>query len=116
MENVTTRDNNSMSQPGQIFQLLDSIHQLRDKRCDDWLLMSSIWPTLLLSASYYVLVRQAGPWFMKNREPFHLRRVMMVYNLFQAVFNSWLFYSVFWLWRDHYSWTCQPVDYSDRLP
>lgn len=113
MENVTTRDNNSMSHQGQIFQLLDSIHQLRDKRCDDWLLMSSIWPTLLLSTSYYILVRQAGPWFMKNREPFDLRRVMMVYNLLQAVFNSWLFYSVFWLWRDHYSWTCQPVDYSE---
>merc|ERR1712107_85527 len=21
----------------------------------------------------------------------------------------------FWLWRDHYSWTCQPVDYSQSL-
>ena len=67
MENVTTRDNNSMSHQGQIFQLLDSIHQLRDKRCDDWLLMSSIWPTLLLSTSYYIIVRHAGPSFMKNR-------------------------------------------------
>ena len=39
----------------------------------------------------------------------------MVYNLGQTVFNCWLFYSVFWLWRDHYSWTCQPVDYSNRF-
>ena len=49
------------------------------------------------------------------REPFDLRRLLLVYNLGQTVFNCWLFYSVFWLWRDHYSWTCQPVDYSDRF-
>ena len=46
-----------------------------------------------------------------HREPFDLRCLLLVYNLAQTVFNCWLFYSVFWLWRDHYSWTCQPVDY-----
>ena len=43
-----------------------------------------------------------------------MKSVMLVYNLFQAVFNSWLFYKVWWLWRDHYDWNCQPVDYTYR--
>lgn len=97
----------------QVSQLLESVYQLRDKRCDDWYMMNSLWPTLLLSTSYYIIVRHAGPWFMKNREPFGLRRVMMTYNLLQAAFNSWIFYKVAWLWKDHYDWTCQPVDYSE---
>ena len=132
--NNTTSSSQGQSQ---LSQLMDTIHQLRDRRCDDWWMMSSIWPTVLLSTSYYIIVRHAGPWFMKDRqvaghtcsqdtrvvrtlnslrsrEPFGLRRVMMTYNLVQAVFNSWIFYKVFWLWRDHYDWTCQPVDYSDR--
>merc|ERR1712107_763404 len=75
----------------------------------------SIWPTIALSASYYLIVRYIGPRLMKNREPFNLKYVMLAYNLFQTVFNSWIFYKVFWLWRDHYSWTCQPVDYSQSL-
>ena len=48
------------------------------------------------------------------REPYNLKSIMLVYNLFQAVFNSWLFYKVWWLWRDHYDWNCQPVDYTYR--
>jgi len=88
---------------------------LRDPRSDGWLLMDSIWPTIALSASYYLIVRYIGPRLMKDREPFNLKYVMLAYNLFQTVFNSWIFYKVFWLWRDHYSWTCQPVDYSQSL-
>ena len=47
--------------------LVTRLEELRDPRCDDWLLMSSLWPTLLLSTSYYIIVRHAGPRFMKNR-------------------------------------------------
>jgi len=86
---------------------------LRDPRSDGWFLMGSIWPTLFLSASYYLIVRIVGPWFMSNREPYNLKYLLLCYNLFQSVFNSWLFYKVWWLWRDHYNWNCQPVDYSN---
>ena len=43
-----------------------------------------------------------------------MKSIMQIYNLFQVVFNSWLFYKVGWLWRDHYDWNCEPVDYSYR--
>lgn len=85
---------------------------LRDPRSDGWFLMSSIWPTVGLSALYYWIVRYGGPAFMKDREPYNLKTPMLIYNLFQTIFNIWLFYKVWWLWRDHYNWRCQPVDYS----
>ena len=47
--------------------LVTRLEELRDPRCDDWWMMSSLWPTLLLSTSYYIIVRHAGPRFMKNR-------------------------------------------------
>ncbi|XP_023335864.1 elongation of very long chain fatty acids protein AAEL008004 [Eurytemora carolleeae] len=75
--------------------------------------MTSIWPTLCLSASYYAIVRFLGPWYMKNREPFELKKVMLVYNLFQAIFNSWLLYKAGLLWFGPYNWRCQPIDYSN---
>jgi len=88
------------------------MEEMRDPRSDSWFLMDSIWPTLSLSASYYLIVRHIGPWFMANREPYNLKSIMQIYNIFQVVFNSWIFYNVWWLWRDHYNWNCQPVDYS----
>ena len=43
------------------------MEDMRDPRVDSWLLMGSIWPTLSLSASYYLIVRYVGPWFMEKR-------------------------------------------------
>uniref|UniRef100_A0A6M2DY60 Elongation of very long chain fatty acids protein n=1 Tax=Xenopsylla cheopis TaxID=163159 RepID=A0A6M2DY60_XENCH len=50
---------------------------------------------------------------MKNREAFDLRRVLVIYNLFQTVFSAWIFYEYLQSgWWGHYSFRCQPVDYS----
>ena len=86
---------------------------LRDPRSEGWFLMGSIWPTLVICLSYYLVVRYIGPWFMENREPYNLKKLILAYNLFQVVFNSWIIYHAWWLWRDHYNWTCQPVDFSN---
>ena len=40
---------------------------MRDPRTDGWFMMESIWPTIMLSATYYLIVRHIGPWFMSNR-------------------------------------------------
>jgi hypothetical protein len=42
-------------------------------RADGWFLMSSIWPTIALSTTYYVIVRHAGPKLMESREPYNLK-------------------------------------------
>lgn len=31
---------------------------------------------------------------MENRKPFQLRKVLIVYNLFQTLFSAWIFYEV----------------------
>ena len=51
---------------------------------DDWFLMSSPWPTVVLCLLYYYIIRVAGPRFMKDREPLNIQRVVTVYNLFQV--------------------------------
>ena len=43
------------------------MEEMRDPRVDSWLLMDSVWPTLSLSASYYLIVRHIGPRFMAKR-------------------------------------------------
>eukprot|EP00088_Acartia_fossae_P005203 TRINITY_DN12281_c2_g1_i2.p1 TRINITY_DN12281_c2_g1~~TRINITY_DN12281_c2_g1_i2.p1 ORF type:complete len:299 (-),score=45.62 TRINITY_DN12281_c2_g1_i2:2113-3009(-) len=87
---------------------------LRDKRVDDWAFMWSPWPTLASCMVYYYVMRVAGPRFMKNREPFEIKNIMIVYNFFQTLFSLWIFQKAarFWL-TGKYNWLCQPVDYSE---
>ena len=49
-----------------------------------------------------------------SREAFDLRVPLLAYNLFQTVFNGWLFSRAWGLWWHHYNWRCQPVDYTNR--
>ena len=52
---------------------------------------------------------------MENREPYEIRKLMIVYNAFQTVFSFWMFKEswAFFVTGD-YSWHCQPVDYSNN--
>ncbi len=80
--------------------------------------MSSPIPTILISLAYYYLVRVIGPRFMAKREPFELRGILMVYNIFQILFNAWIFYEIGmsgWF-TGEYNFFCQPVDYSESNP
>ncbi|KAJ8891381.1 hypothetical protein PR048_010897 [Dryococelus australis] len=84
-----------------------------DPRVKDWLLMSSPFPTLAICLSYVYVVKVLGPRFMDNRKSFDLKNVLIVYNLAQVVFSAWLFYECLTSgWLSHYSYRCQPVDYS----
>ena len=62
-----------------------------DPRVKDWLLMSSPAPTLVICLAYLLVVRVLGPMFMRNREPYSLKYPMLAYNLFQVLFNGWIF-------------------------
>jgi len=91
---------------------------LRDPRTDPWPLMSSVWPTTFICLAYVYIVKVAGPKFMKDREPYDIKMLMIVYNFFQTIFSAWMFYEgwrYFGFYPGHrtYSWHCQPVDYSD---
>lgn len=102
-----------------VSEVIDGYHDLMDNKSDqrvnDWFLMSSPLPTLLMCLTYAYGVKVVGPKLMENRKPFDLRKTIIFYNLFQVIFSIWLFYeSCVTGWMSHYSFRCQPVDYSNN--
>ena len=65
-----------------------------DPRVNHWPMMSSPLPTIAICLSYAYFSKVLGPRIMENRKPFNLRNVLVVYNLFQTVFSTWIFYEV----------------------
>jgi hypothetical protein len=65
-----------------------------DPRVNDWLLMSSPFPTLAICLIYAYFVKVLGPKIMYSRTPMNLQRVMIVYNFVQVIANAWIFYQV----------------------
>merc|ERR1719320_2171745 len=77
------------------------------------MLMSSPLATVILCLTYLLIVRILGPLFMANREPYDLKYPMLAYNLFQTIFNGWIFLGAASFWfGGKYNWVCQAVDYS----
>ncbi|XP_034031246.1 elongation of very long chain fatty acids protein 4a [Thalassophryne amazonica] len=86
---------------------------IADKRVEKWPLMDNPLPTLAISTSY-LLFLWLGPKYMKNREPFQLRKTLIVYNFSMVFLNFFIFKELFLAARvASYSYICQPVDYSD---
>ena len=61
---------------------------------DSFYLMSSPLPTLLICAGYIYFVKYLGPRLMRDRPPFELKNVIIVYNIIQIVFSTYLVYKV----------------------
>lgn len=83
----------------------------RDPRVTDWFLMSSIYPTLVLSVGYVVYAKIVGPWHMRNSDPWNVKTPLMLYNLIQIIGNIWLLqrYLKFG-WLAGYNLVCQDVE------
>lgn len=41
---------------------------------------------------YWLFVLKIGPMFMKNRKPYHMKDIMLIYNLYQVIFSTALIY------------------------
>uniref|UniRef100_A0A3B3HH29 Elongation of very long chain fatty acids protein 4 n=2 Tax=Oryzias latipes TaxID=8090 RepID=A0A3B3HH29_ORYLA len=86
---------------------------IADKRVEKWPLMDGPLPTLAISTSY-LLFLWLGPKYMKNREPFQLRKTLVIYNFSMVFLNLFIFKELFMAARAaQYSYICQPVDYSE---
>ncbi|CAB0013575.1 unnamed protein product [Nesidiocoris tenuis] len=57
---------------------------------DSWFLMSTPTPVISLVLFYLYFVLSLGPKLMENRKPMNLKYTMVLYNLYQVVFSSWL--------------------------
>lgn len=65
-----------------------------DKRTDDFWLISTPFPVLGILTLYYYFVMNIGPKFMKDRPPFELKKIIIIYNIAQISLNGYLFFKV----------------------
>jgi len=94
-------------------QLNEYFHKNGDVRVKDWPLMSTVYPTLLVSIAYVYWVKIAGPKFMESRKPFDLKNVIIVYNLAQVCFSTWMFVGSLVNGHEYYfTFKCVPFDRS----
>ncbi|XP_075150957.1 very long chain fatty acid elongase 7 [Haematobia irritans] len=89
------------------------IEDYGDPRAERFPLMSNPLYTFGLVGIYLSWVLLIGPYIMRDRKPFQLKRTMVIYNAFQVAISGYMFYEHLvagWL---NYNLKCQPVDYSD---
>lgn len=51
-------------------------------------------PIFITAFLWHRFVFKWGPEYMKNRKPFELKKIIIVYNVFQVIANSFMFYNV----------------------
>ncbi|KAH8407478.1 hypothetical protein KR222_002034, partial [Zaprionus bogoriensis] len=64
---------------------------LSDPEFATWPLLGSPWPISILLVSYLLFVWKLGKKFMEHRQPYDLKKVMVVYNTGQIIYNGVLF-------------------------
>lgn len=65
-----------------------------DERTKDWFLVGSPLVPLAVIYIYLKFVREWGPKFMENRQPYDLKNTLLVYNIVQVIFSVYLFIEV----------------------
>lgn len=90
----------SVSWAPQILQ--DNIHTVLseivpDKEVDSWFLINSnsSWVVISTLTVYLGFVLHIGPKYMKDKKPMNIKYIILVYNLFQTVYNAWIVSKVF---------------------
>ncbi|XP_076642506.1 very long chain fatty acid elongase AAEL008004 isoform X2 [Halictus rubicundus] len=93
----------------------DFMYNKNDPRTSDWFLVTSPGPLFMILVTYIYFCTSAGPRYMRDKKPYDLRTVMILYNIVQVVFSVYLFYEAMVSgWISDYSFSCQPVDYSNN--
>lgn len=88
-----------------------------DPRIIKYPMMDSPMPTLTLCTAYLLFVKYIGPNMMKNRKPYDLRLLMIIYNFAMVALNGWLFWFFgVYGWFGKYNFRCEPVNRSTTDP
>ncbi|XP_030627590.1 very long chain fatty acid elongase 5 [Chanos chanos] len=86
---------------------IDSWMGPRDPRVRGWLMLDNYPPTFLFTVLYLLIVWK-GPKYMKDRQPFSLRGVLVVYNLGLTLLSLYMFCElVSSVWYGGYNFFCQ---------
>lgn len=78
-----------------------------------WLFASDVKPAIAILVIYLSVVLYIGPEFMKNREPWHPKTFMRLYNLFLIILNAYVMIAITrgWYQTKHETVECQkPLD------
>ncbi|MED6259121.1 Elongation of very long chain fatty acids protein 5 [Ataeniobius toweri] len=79
----------------------------RDKRVQGMLLLDNYLPTFALTVMYLLIVWM-GPKYMKNRQPYSCRGLMVVYNLGVTYLSLYMCYELATtVWHGGYNFFCQ---------
>ncbi|XP_012216690.1 very long chain fatty acid elongase AAEL008004-like [Linepithema humile] len=90
------------------------INEISDPRVSDWLLMSNPFGIVLILLAYLSFVLYLGPFYMKERKPYALTRIMICYNVFVATASAVIFYGIVTSgYTTHLSVGCEPFVISD---
>lgn len=65
-----------------------------DQRMKSYPLLDSPLPILCILAAYMYFVLYLGPKIMKNREPFNIKNIIVVFNIIQIVTCSFIVFQV----------------------
>lgn len=66
---------------------LGKIFTFPDDRVSDLFLVGSFWPITAIIFGYLYFVTGKGQELMRNRRPFELKNIIIIYNLFQIFLN-----------------------------
>jgi len=111
---VDTMVGNTRTKVEEVVEYYHYLMSIGDKRVTDWGLMQSPAPTIAITCAYLLMCFK-GPALMARYPALSLRPVIVVYNLFCAALNLYIGLEIFLTSLTiNYSWTCQPVDYSNN--
>ena len=68
----------------------EDLWERRDKRMDDYPLMSNPLHTAMICCVYFYLIIFAGPRYMKDRKPMNIKNFMIVYNALMVILSSYM--------------------------
>lgn len=92
----------------------ESLSNAGDQRLKFLPLIGSPIPITVILLVYVFVVKLLGPRLMKDRAAFQLKNTLIVYNGLMVVVSTLQFLrGGIYGWFGSYSWTCQPIDYSN---
>lgn len=65
-----------------------------DPRALDYPLMSTPLPVIFVIYLWFKFILNWGPSYMKNRAPFELKKIIMLYNIMQILVNGYIAFCV----------------------
>lgn len=101
-----------------VIQQLNNAYQFfasgGDPRTDNWLLVHE--PLYILGfVIAYLCIVVKGPQWMAKREPFELRKALIVYNFLLVALSGWMMYEflVTTILNPSFTFWCEPIDVND---